>query len=84
MTAPTQTLTVTIDSDTAAKLQASVDAGTYPSVTDAARAALETWYDPIQAKQEIRRLWREGLESGPGRPAEDVFRDLMARYTDIP
>lgn len=84
MTTLTQTLTVTIDSATAAKLQASVDAGTYPSVTAAARAALETWYDPIQAKEEIRRLWREGLESGPGRPAEDVFRDLMARYTDNP
>ncbi len=80
----TQTLTVSIDSDTAAKLQASVEAGSYATVTAAAQAALATWYDPIQAKEELRRLWRDGLASGPGRPGEDVFRDLMARYNDSP
>lgn len=80
MTTHTQTLTVTIDSDTAAKLQASVDAGTYPSVTAAARAALETWYDPVQAKEEIRRLLHEGLESGEPIPGEVVFERLKRRY----
>ncbi|WP_395827714.1 type II toxin-antitoxin system ParD family antitoxin [Elstera sp.] len=80
MITPTQTLTVTIDSDTAAKLQASVDAGTYPSVTAAARAALETWYDPVQAKEEIRRLVQEGLESGEPIPGAVVFERLKRRY----
>ncbi|MFY8106406.1 MAG: ribbon-helix-helix domain-containing protein [Elstera sp.] len=80
MTAHTHKLTVSIDSDTAAKLQASVDAGTYPSVTAAAQAALETWYDPVRAKEEIRRLVREGLESGEPIPGEVVFERLKRRY----
>ncbi len=68
----------------AADLHAAVAGGEFGSVSEIVAAALEAW----QAQRalegwdtgEVRRLVQEGMDSGPGIPAEQVFDRLLARY----
>ncbi|MGQ0484882.1 MAG: ribbon-helix-helix domain-containing protein [Hyphomicrobiales bacterium] len=52
-------------------LKDAVNGGQYSSASEIVREALRDWkFKQLQRKEaikEIRRLWREGMESGPGR-----------------
>lgn len=55
-------------------VRAAVDSGDYASGSEVIREALREWrlrrsLSP-QDRGELARLWREGIESGPGAPAD--------------
>lgn len=61
-----------------------VESGRYSSTSEVIREALRLLEDreklwEIQL-EELRRQIQEGLNSGPGIPAEEVFAELRARY----
>jgi antitoxin ParD1/3/4 len=57
-----------------ALVQESVAAGEYVSTSEVIRAALRDWKDRREQKREavleLRRLWNEGLASGPAAPRD--------------
>ncbi len=67
-----RTVQVTLPEELDAEVAAAVDAGEYASAGDAIAAAVAAWsagrrLDDSLDAAELRRLWREGVESGPGR-----------------
>jgi antitoxin ParD1/3/4 len=61
--------------------------GRYNSKSEVIRAGLRLLEqrEKTQAMQieELRKAFREGIESGPGIPAEEVFDRLEAKYTKM-
>ena len=78
-------LSIALTPDMAAEIRAAVEAGDYGSVSEVVRDALRDWRlrRKIQTLEadELRKLVREGIESGPGVPAGPVFERLRAKYT---
>ncbi|MDO8296125.1 MAG: type II toxin-antitoxin system ParD family antitoxin [Caulobacter sp.] len=64
-----------------------VESGEYATVSEVIRDALRDWKIKRRLSgmeiEELRRLVREGMESGPGRPAEAVFARLTAKYATM-
>jgi antitoxin ParD1/3/4 len=65
-----------------------VVSGEFASTSEAIRDALRDW--TLKRKvatielEEMRRLVREGIESGPGVDADRVFARLRAKYAGAP
>ena len=61
-----------------------VGSGLYASVDEVVSEALRLLKErephPPLDLETLRRLWREGVESGPSVPAEEVFDRLEAKY----
>jgi antitoxin ParD1/3/4 len=77
-------ISVALPPEMAAMLRAAVDSGEYSSASEVIREALRAWklrrkIETIEL-EELRRLVREGVESGPGIEAEVVFSRLRAKY----
>jgi antitoxin ParD1/3/4 len=47
---------------------------------EAMRLFRETMEDPEVGRAVLKAQIEAGMRSGPGRPADDVFRDLLARH----
>ena len=66
-----------------ALLKEAVDAGEYTSTSEAVRDALRGWKLRRRMKEigvdELRRLWKEGAASGPGRLASLAMIKKEAR-----
>lgn len=77
-------LSVALTPDMVAEVRAAVEGGDYGSVSEVVRDALRVWRlrRKIEAleTEELRRLVQEGIDSGPGLDAEDVFDRLHARF----
>jgi antitoxin ParD1/3/4 len=78
-------LSVALTSEQAAMVREAVETGEYATVSEVIREALRLWKAEQQARgreaEELRRLWREGIEGGPAAgdgPA--VFARLRRRY----
>ncbi len=73
-------ITVTLPSDMATVLRESVAEGEYATASEVVREALREWTRRRDQEQRdlhaLRDLIREGDESGPGIPAEEVFAEL--------
>jgi len=58
--------------------------GRYNSKSEVIRDGLRLLQDREEQREakldELRRAFREGIESGPHIPAEEVFAELKARY----
>ncbi|MFT3728515.1 MAG: type II toxin-antitoxin system ParD family antitoxin [Terricaulis sp.] len=82
-----KTITVTLPSDLVDGLDAAVRAGDYTSRDEAVRVGLEMLEADrmIEALgiERVRQMWRQGVESGPGRDAEEVFARLIAKYERV-
>ncbi len=71
----------------AAEISASVERGEYPSESDAVIGAVEEWsaQRTVEAVgvEELRRLWQEGIDSGPGRglTIEEIKAEARRRRT---
>ena len=77
-------LSIALTPEMASELRAAVEQGEYGSVSEVVRDALRDWrlrrkVEAIEI-EELRRLVREGIDSGPGIDAESVFARLRARY----
>jgi antitoxin ParD1/3/4 len=61
-----------------------IKSGRYNSKSEVIRDGLRLLQDREEGRaaklDELRRLFREGVESGPRRPAEQVFDRLEAKY----
>lgn len=66
-----RTLQVTLPVDVDAEIAAAVSAGEYATAEDVVTGAVEQWranrrLDASFDVEELRHLWREGIESGAG------------------
>jgi antitoxin ParD1/3/4 len=61
---------LSLPDDLAKEISASVARGEYPTENDAVLGAVEEWRAQRSLEavsvEELRRLWREGVDSGPG------------------
>jgi antitoxin ParD1/3/4 len=77
-------LTVAITPEMARMVKDVVQKGEYASASEVFRDALRLWKAHQEAREreiaELRRLWREGIESGPSEEGSVVFERLRRRY----
>lgn len=67
-----RTMELTLPDELDAEITAAVSHGEYASAEDAVAGAVAEWragrkLDASLDDEELRKLWREGIESGPGR-----------------
>ena len=81
-------ISVALPPEMVAVLRAAVDSGEYASASEVIREALRAWKLRKKVEtmelEELRRLVREGVESGPGIDAVGVFARLRAKYAAMP
>lgn len=79
-------MTITMPSEMAEVLRKTVAGGEYVSTSEVVREALRDWTRSRDAERRdleaLRDALKVGLESGPGIPADQVFAELRARYTN--
>jgi antitoxin ParD1/3/4 len=79
-----ENISVDLTPDLAASIREAVDGGDYTSAGDVVRDALLEWRlrrtTPLLGFEDLRKLIREGIESGPGLEADEVFADLERRF----
>lgn len=77
-------ISIALPSDMLVEIRSAVDAGEYATTSEVIRDALRAWRLKRRVEtlemDELRRMVREGMESGPSIPAADVFAELRARY----
>lgn len=77
-------ISVTIPPEMAELLDRAMESGDYGSVSDVVSEALRDWkwLQELRSseREELRRLWREGLDSGPPAPMTSRgWEDVKAR-----
>ena len=82
-----RTLQVTLPDDLEAEVAAAVAGGEYSSAEDVVANAVAEWragrrLDASLDGEELRRLWREGIESGAGRnmSIDDIKSEARRRF----
>ncbi len=79
-----QKVSVALTPEIVAMLKEAVDTGEYTSTSEVVREALRAWKFRRTEHEmdiaELRRLWNEGMDSGPPIEAERVFRRLRQKY----
>jgi antitoxin ParD1/3/4 len=77
-------MSIVLTPEMAAAVRAAVENGEYVSSSEVIREALRDWQlrRSLHQKEleELRRLWREGLDSGPGHYADMQAIKAEARY----
>jgi antitoxin ParD1/3/4 len=78
-------LSIALTPELATDIREAVSSGEYASASEVIRDALRTWkqrrVSQAAAVEQLRQLWREGLDSGPGAPldVEDIKRSGRER-----
>jgi antitoxin ParD1/3/4 len=76
-------LSIALTPEMAAMVRDAVRTGEYASTSEVIRDALRLWKAEQAARaraiEELRRLWREGIESGPAEDGPTVFARLRRR-----
>ena len=79
-------VSVALTPELASMVREAVDRGSYASTSEVIRDALRVWKQRAEHHDEsiaeIRRLWQEGLESGPATDGKIVMARLKRRYPD--
>ena len=81
-------LTIAVTPEMAGMIRAAVEAGDYASTSEVIRDALRLWKAHQTAREreleELRRLWQEGLDSGPSQPLDmpEIKRKARDRLAD--
>ena len=79
-------VSIALTSEMVAMVRKAVETGEYASNSEVVREALRDWSRKhfLREKEieEIRRLWNEGLESGPGKFADvkDIKAEARRRF----
>ena len=80
-------LSIALPAEMAALLREAVESGEYASASEVVRDALRTWKRKRKLEtlelSELRRLIREGSESGPGVDGARVFSRLRSKYAAL-
>lgn len=82
-------LSIALTPEFAADIRRAISTGEYASTSEVIRDALRAWKQQRQGRaiavQELRRLWREGLDSGESAPldAKDIKRRGRARLAAL-
>ena len=75
---------VALPPDLVAELRLAAASGEHGSMSDIVREALVAWRRDhgigLPSSEELRRLAQEGIDSGPGLDADEVFSRLRARF----
>jgi antitoxin ParD1/3/4 len=78
-------ISIALPLDLVTTVKKAVASGDYASTSEVIRDALRDWKRKRQIadieQDELRQLIREGMESGPSIPAEDVFARLTQKYS---
>jgi antitoxin ParD1/3/4 len=78
-------LSITLTTEMAAALRHAVASGEYASASEVIREALRLWRAHQAAREheveELRQLWREGLESGAATPLD--FAEIKAKGRNV-
>ncbi|MGD9656345.1 MAG: type II toxin-antitoxin system ParD family antitoxin [Methylocystis sp.] len=83
-----RTLQISLPEELESELAAAVACGEYESENEAIGAAIAQWRTERLVErtdlEELRRLWREGIESGPGRFGEinDIKSEARHRHPE--
>ena len=81
-----ENLTIRVPSELASAIRQTVAGGDYASPSEVVREALLDWTRSREngggGVEALRIAIREGLESGPGIPAEEVFAEWRERYSE--
>ncbi len=86
--ATVEKISIALPSEPVGALRKAVDSGEYSSASEVIREALRTW--KMQRKFEalqlgaLRRMIKQGAQSGPGLAAKTVFSRLRRKYGSIP
>jgi antitoxin ParD1/3/4 len=82
-------VTIALTADLAQTVRSAVEAGEYASTSEIVREALRDWSDKRMLRQrDLERLKAEiqkgaaEIDAGLGIPAEQVFKELRARYKE--
>jgi antitoxin ParD1/3/4 len=84
--ATVEKVSIALTHDMAALVRQAVESGDYASSSEVVRDALREWKTKreleAQRIETLRGLWREGLESGPGRFAgmDDLLAEARRRF----
>jgi antitoxin ParD1/3/4 len=94
MESGTEKMSISLPPKLAAMVRAAVSEGDYASTSEVVRDALRVWRGQQQSAgdrmidaigiEEVRRLWHEGLASGPGTSGsiDDIIARAETRYND--
>ncbi len=78
-------ITAEVTDEMVAFMREAVASGSYASSDAVIRDAMMAWMQSDRAtplgQEELRRLLDAGRDSGPGIPAEEVFDELIAKYS---
>jgi antitoxin ParD1/3/4 len=78
-------LSIALTPEMAAAVRHVVASGEYASASEVIREALRLWKAHQAAREreveELRRIWREGLESGPATPLD--FAEIKAQGRSV-
>lgn len=78
-------ISVSLTPDMMDTLKEAVNSGEYTSASEVIREALRAWKVKWKVEtaqvEELRRLFQEGIDSGPSIDAELVFSRLHAKYS---
>ena len=81
-------MTITMPAEMAETLRQTVAGGEYASTSEVIREALRDWTRSRDSERRdleaLRAAIKAGIDSGPGIPAEQVFKELRARYAAKP
>ena len=76
-------LSIALTPETAAAVRQAVASGEYASASEVIREALRLWkaHEAARAREveELRRAWREGIESGPATPLDFAMVKAQGR-----
>lgn len=77
-------ISIALTADMAGGVREAVESGDYATTSEVIRDALRDWFlkrrVALLEQDALKQLIREGMDSGPGRPAEEVFARLTAKY----
>ena len=82
-----RTLEISLPDDLAAEVASAVARGEFTSESDAVLGAVGEWRVQRLAEtngvEELRRLWQEGVDSGPGRSmsVEEIKAEARRRFS---
>ena len=82
----TEKMSITLTPELVAMINEAVATGNYASTSEVIREALRDWRTKQMVRQqqlqEIRRLWDEGIQSGPGRfsDIEELIQEAERKF----